>query len=78
MKKNKPGRKEEDVAAVLAGKQKCSYCAGTGRRWYSRYEHPPKSGKCVVCCGERWLKPSKITVLHHADGIIGSTEFVDD
>ena len=77
----KDNKQAEDVAAVLAGRKSCYCCEGTGKKWFTIHQNPPKSGyfgECPVCKGKRWLKPSKTTVLRHADGIVGSTGFVDD
>jgi len=46
--------KEEDTAAVLMGKKKCSVCWGTGMLM-SR-GHVKQRYRCPACNGERWRR----------------------
>ena len=61
MKKNKPGRKEEDVAAKLMGKVKCPRCEGIGN---VRKEGVDEfvNEVCAMCKGTRFVSDEVSTV----------------
>jgi DnaJ-class molecular chaperone len=54
MKKNKPGRKEEDVAAKLSGREPCPTCLGSGVSMDEMLNG--KKTDCHRCGGRRWIR----------------------